>query len=505
MHSLKTALDLVTPNVYMSSIDLSDAYFTVSIAQEYRKYLKFRWRGKLYQFTCIPNGLACAPRLFTRLLNSVFAYFRQQQWSCFQYIDDSIIIHPSFEKCRDITIKIAEILKKLGFYVHESKSCLTPDTKIVFLGFNIDSVNMTVTPTEGKINKICSAASALLQKNKASIREVAGVVGLAGAYSVASDYGANHAKNIEVDKIEALRLNRGNYDKMMYLSEAARDDLNWWLTNVHTLSKNFRTPIWDMTITTDASKAGWGAVSPLGKTNGRWNFIEKDLHINVLELMAVWFGLKSFIKTQGLNVRILSDNSTTVSYINKKGGVHSRACLKVSQDIWNFAEQYKLNLIAAHIPGKHNRLADMYSRKFKENTEWELNQDIFRFIVSKWGKPVVDLFASRLNSKCKVYMAWKPDPYASHIDAFSINWHFSFTYAFPPFCLVSRVWRKMLTEGVHGILVAPHWPGQPWFAALTQTSKDSLLFQRRRQNLVHPSPSMKEDHIGSIPLVAFLY
>lgn len=45
MHNLKTALDLVIPKIYMTSIDLSDAYFTVSIHKSHRKYLKFRWKG----------------------------------------------------------------------------------------------------------------------------------------------------------------------------------------------------------------------------------------------------------------------------------------------------------------------------------------------------------------------------------------------------------------------------------------------------------------------------
>lgn len=194
MHNLETALDLVIPQIYMTSIDLSDAYFTVSIDPSHRKFLKFRWKGKLFQFTCLPNGLACAPRLFTRLLNSVFAFFRQKNWSCFQYIDDSIILDSSFEKCKRATEKISNYLKKLGFFVHEQKSSVIPSKQIVFLGFNINSDTMKVTPTEGKIQKITRAGIDLLQKPCPKIREVAGFVSLAGSYSIASQYGANHSQ-----------------------------------------------------------------------------------------------------------------------------------------------------------------------------------------------------------------------------------------------------------------------------------------------------------------------
>lgn len=115
MNNLKMALDLVTPGVFMSSIDLSDAYFTVPIHMDSRRFLRFRWKGKLYQFTALPNGLACAPRLFTKLLNPVFTYFRQKGWTSFQYIDDSIVLHKSFKECEYITREIAKTLADLGF------------------------------------------------------------------------------------------------------------------------------------------------------------------------------------------------------------------------------------------------------------------------------------------------------------------------------------------------------------------------------------------------------
>lgn len=67
MDTLQSILKLVTPGCYMATIDLKDAYYSVPVAQEHRKYLRFVWRSKLYQYTCFPNGLSSAPRLFTTL------------------------------------------------------------------------------------------------------------------------------------------------------------------------------------------------------------------------------------------------------------------------------------------------------------------------------------------------------------------------------------------------------------------------------------------------------
>ena len=62
MDSLNTAIDLMSQNCYMASIDWKDAYYSVPIAKSFQKYLRFEWRGKLYQYTCYPNGLSSAPR-----------------------------------------------------------------------------------------------------------------------------------------------------------------------------------------------------------------------------------------------------------------------------------------------------------------------------------------------------------------------------------------------------------------------------------------------------------
>ena len=73
MFSLETAQDLKTPNSWLASVDLKDAYYTILIIQHHRKCLRFFWKGQLYKFTCLPNRLACTPRLFTTILKPIFS------------------------------------------------------------------------------------------------------------------------------------------------------------------------------------------------------------------------------------------------------------------------------------------------------------------------------------------------------------------------------------------------------------------------------------------------
>ena len=56
-----------------------------------------------------------------------------------------------------------------------------------------------------------------------------------------------------------------------------------------------------------------------------------------------------------------------------------------------------------------------------EDLEWALDKDIFQEDVCRFGKPDIDLFASRLNHKLEKYISFRPDPNAMAVDAFSIS------------------------------------------------------------------------------------
>ncbi len=64
---------LVSKGCFMASLDLKDAYYSIPIKSPGRKFLCFKWQGQVYQFTCLPNGLSCAPRKFTKILKPALA------------------------------------------------------------------------------------------------------------------------------------------------------------------------------------------------------------------------------------------------------------------------------------------------------------------------------------------------------------------------------------------------------------------------------------------------
>lgn len=144
METIKTASQLISLNCYMAVIDLRDAYHAIPINKHSQKYLKFIWRGKLYTYTCLPFGLSLAPYLFTKLTKPIIAKLREQGIILAVYLDDILIIGRDHKECQDHLNIVMTLLQRLGFTINYDKSQLIPCTTVKYLGFIINSVEMSL-------------------------------------------------------------------------------------------------------------------------------------------------------------------------------------------------------------------------------------------------------------------------------------------------------------------------------------------------------------------------
>ena len=93
MEHLDSVINLIQEENFFASLDLSDAYFSIPIAECDKKYLRFIWNGELYQYEVLCFGLATAPRVFTKCTKPIIAHLRKMGFKISIYIDDMIIIH----------------------------------------------------------------------------------------------------------------------------------------------------------------------------------------------------------------------------------------------------------------------------------------------------------------------------------------------------------------------------------------------------------------------------
>lgn len=96
--------------------------------------------------------------------------------------------------------------------------------------------------------------------------------------------------------------------------------------------------------------------------------------------------------------------------INRMGSVRHAGLHSISRKIWQWCEEKNIWLLASYITSLHNWQADGESRTRLSETEWALSPEAFEKIISYFGQPSIDLFASKDNFKCKDYVSWFPDP-----------------------------------------------------------------------------------------------
>lgn len=58
-------------------------------------------------------------------------------------------------------------------------------------------------------------------------------------------------------------------------------------------------------------------------------------------------------------------------------------------------------------------------------------------------------------------------------------------YAFPPFCIIQKVLKKVQEDKATGLLVVPHWPTQPWWPYLANMLIAPPLILPREKDTLH--------------------
>ena len=99
MESIKQVIDIVRPNVYMASIDLKDAFYSIPIHPKHQKYLRFVVLSKIYQYTCMPNGYGPAMNIFTKVSKVPLSHLRSKGFISVVFVDDSYLQGNTYKAC----------------------------------------------------------------------------------------------------------------------------------------------------------------------------------------------------------------------------------------------------------------------------------------------------------------------------------------------------------------------------------------------------------------------
>jgi len=378
---------------YMCKLDMKDAYFSVPLSQISREKVRFQWSGKLYEFLCLCFGLGPAPRIFTKILKVPMSLLRRLNILIIIYLDDMLLLGRTREETVRAKDTVIYLLQHLGFVINLKKSVLEPTQKIEFLGLIVNSQDLSLSLTQEKLQKVKTRCLEMYKAETVSILELTKLIGLLCSTTQAVLPAQLQLRYLQKLQIKALQKNQC-YHHQVVLDADSKQELMWWIQNLTICNGRCLVQTQpQIIIQTDASKTGWGASCQGMTTRGVWSNQEKELHINVLELLAVKLALLSFMKDRVVkSIHFQIDNTTAIRYLAKMGGTHNSVLLKLSKEIWKFLLERGITITTEYLPSKLNVIADRESRARIDSSEWKMCPKVFSQVCQKLGTPQIDLF-----------------------------------------------------------------------------------------------------------------
>ena len=432
---------------WVTSIDFKDAYFHIPIHSQSRKYMHFHLQGRSFQFKALPFGLSTAPMEFTVVTKEVKLMALQKGIRIHQYLDDWLVRASTHDTCLHHTQTLITLCQELRWLVNREKSELVPQQVFNFVGYQFDLKVGRVRPTEEHWQTLTDKIRSILSDPVCPLRKFMSLIGLLTTTEKQVHLGRLHMRPIQWHLKNNWRVPE-SLEKVIPVPKSLHPHLRWWLEESNVLLGQPLHPLnHALQIFTDASNEGWGAHLDDHTARGTWSLPESKLHINHLELKAIFLALKEFqTLVCDKTVLIATDNTTVVAYINKEGGMKSGSLCALLWRILSWCTRQQVTLRVRHIPGRLNVIADKLSRLGQTiQTEWSLHPAVFQAVCSRWHQPQVDLFATRFNNKLPQFVSPVPDPQAWVVDALSLSWEDLDPYAFPPAPSWAKWWRSSRT------------------------------------------------------------
>ena len=408
METPRSILRALQQGQWLTSLDLKDAYFHIGIHPADRRYLRFCHNGTSWQFTVLPFGLSTSPRVFTKILKPVLAYAHLHRVKLHMYLDDWLLNPGTRQEAHEQTSWLRSLCQKLGLVINLEKSDLIPSQVSTYLGIELDTSVGLARPSLKRLTNWLSVAEGFTAQQSPPAVQWLQVLGHLVSLEKLVPYGRTRIRPIQWQLRLQWNQSKEKSSKLIPLDLQSRLAILWW-TNRENLRRGVPVGTIDVEcyLYSDSSTQGWGAHLQDLTASGIWSQDQAQLHINVLELQAIWLGLRAFSqRVENTRVALMSDNTSAVAYLRNQGGTKSLAMNDLATDICLWAEKRGMTLVPRYLPGHLNVLADHLSRRGQIlKTEWSLNQTVADRIFRAWGRPFVDLFALGKNTKLAIYVS----------------------------------------------------------------------------------------------------
>ena len=374
--SVLDAVDLVSrngPGCYLAKSDIQKAFRLLPVRPDQRNLLGMVWEGSFYFDCCLPMGASSSCQLFERFSSAVeFMANKRGVRYINHYLDDFLLANTSKESCQADLDCFKQLCSDLHVPLAIDKT-VGPSQILVYLGFEFNTVNTTVSLPQEKLSKAQSLISQVLSCKRPQVSQLMSLLGL-----LSFSCSVIRPGKVFLRRLYALIAGKPQHYSVRLTLEH-RLDLNMWLEFLEGYNGiDFFEDVLahrglPLNIYTDASQSlGFGALFrnswfSIPWPSGWWS----EQNITLLEFIPVVLAIEawgSILSNRAVIVNI--DNNSLVSVINSQTSKEPLVLLLLRRLVLT-SLKLNIQLISLHIAGTDNKSADLLSRlqvaDFKQN------------------------------------------------------------------------------------------------------------------------------------------
>ena len=323
-HPLPKPSDLMaslTGGKQFTKLDLTSAYQQMLLDEESSKYVTINTHKGLYEYTRLPFGVASAPAVFQRAMDSIL----QGIPHVICYLDDILITGRSEAEHVSNLEAVLERLQEYGMRLHLDKCCFFQDS-VEFLGHQIDAEG--VHTSEKKVKAILDAPK------PQNVQELRSFLGLLNYY-------AKFLPNLSsiLHPLHAL-LRAGQCWKWSQACDRAFKEAKSKLTSAPVLAHY--DPHLPIRLAADASPYGVGAVishtmpdgseRPIAFASRTLTTSERNYAQIDKEALSLVFGIRKFHQyIYGRRFTLITDHKPLTTILGPKQGIPALAAARMQR------------------------------------------------------------------------------------------------------------------------------------------------------------------------------
>lgn len=492
---LDSALEASLQGDFQATFDLSSAYYHIKIADCHHQYLgaKIEHEGSVLYFVYqyLPFGIKCAVHAITKIMKPLIHYLHSMDIRMCIYIDDGRVLGRTKTECEN-NLKITyEVLSKCGWIIEPTKSTQEGATNQLakYLGFLIDTNNMTVSSLDSKLQEIQSNIEELLTQSSVKVKGLAKVLGRIIATIPSHGYLARVATRSGYVAIEQ-HVNHNGWNGKLILNKATIQELVFFKTFCSRYNgRPIQTSVTRMRVAmlfpdpvvkpgnevvdfvgnpqahlmvSDASAFKVSVLNLSNLQSGMFNFAftkeEKHLESGVRELLAVLKTLQAWKRGQNIFQKWIywgTDSENSMSFLTK--GSSKPHIQEICFEIAKLKAEMEITIQPVHLLRGDSRiqLVDSMS-KTADTDDWSIDEDNFQWFKSKFGLQI-DAFASASNARLRRFYSEFCKHSCEGTNAYAQCWENVILWCSPPVSELVYLANEIKRRKCEGVVILPDW------------------------------------------------